>query len=656
MIDTTFNRLLKKIVPGASACVLGTMLAVGAVCAAPAASAANLLAKAIHEQRNGHWARALADVQTAIRDGNATPAATNLLIAAARQQHHIGQAYLLIADLASRHLISASAAQHMIAALIRHGPVQTMPEELIHARNHSGYGTQQLWAWRDYLLGVAEAESDRPRQAINWLEAAISAQARFWPATELLADQQATVYHFAAAQHLLEQAIADHWHRRQAYQDLTGVFSAQDRLRRALILAQIAAGKYPDNPEMQVLAAQVYGLRQQQNIQQVVLTEVMRKFPHFKPAYLDLLDLAQSDGDTTLTDKISRQYIRSFPGDIFSIILQSRLAAQQGNATLASRILTEALRTHQANVQLWIARIELALALTHIKAAIALAHQAILLNSDSLMLHQTLAQLLENKPGQAIAVLQIFARQHRQSAAAQQAYVQMMLQLKALTQCRDYLHPLIQRYPNARWVQRSWADYLDAAGKYQAERNYLQRITAGRSARVEDLLLLATVDYHLHDLSAEEAAYKKVLQLEPANSMAANDLGYTLTIENRELPYAEKIIEIAVKNHPGDAAARDSLGWVLYKQGHFQRALAQLKQAVQLPGGQSAEGLEHLGAAMNKLGHAARAILIWKVALKQIGEVKTLSKHQRIIKKRIELRIKKAKLWRNLQKAGGKMM
>ena len=138
--------------------------------------------------------------------------------------------------------------------------------------------------------------------------------------------------------------------------------------------------------------------------------------------------------------------------------------------------------------------------------------------------------------------------------------------------------------------------------------------------------------------------------------MAANDLGYTLTVENKELPYAQKIIEMAVKNHPGDAAARDSLGWVFYKQGHYQRALKQLKQAVELPGGQSPEGLEHLGAVIDKLGHSARAIGIWKLALKQLDDSPKLSPHQHKVKRRIEDRIKKAKLFRDMQNAGGKMM
>ncbi len=652
---------LRRIVARSASVFMGITAAIFTASFAGASSAVpprpdGLLSRAIAAQQDGQWVAALADVQKAIHAGNTQPAAINLLIATARQQHHIGAAYLLVADLAAQHRITVSQSRNIIEALIRHGPVQTLPEELVHARNNSGYGTQDQWAWRDYLLGVAAAESGQYQQAIDWLQASRLASPKFWPATELLADQLATDYQFATAQQVLQSAIKARWHPRQAYHDLIGIYCAQDRLRKALILAQDAAGKYKTSAEFQVLVARVYGLRQQQNIEQIVLARVVRKFPHFKPAYLDLLELAQNNGDGGLIENISHRYIRHFPHDVFSTVLQSRLAAQQGNAVLSGRILARAMKKKPANVQLWLARIELALALKQNKAATLLVRHALVLNPDSLLLNQTLCGLLASKPQDAIAAAQAFANRHLQSPSAQQAYVQTLLQYKHFAPCRAFLHPLIKRYPAGRWIQQSWANYLDATHAYQAERKFLIKLTSGSAPRISDLLLLATLDYQLHDLSGEEMAYKAVLQIEPANSMAANDLGYTLTVENKELPYAQKIIEIAVKNHPGDAASRDSLGWVFYKQGHYQRALKQLKQAVELPGGQSPEGLEHLGAVIDKLGHSARAIGIWKLALKQLDDSPKLSPHQHKVKRRIEDRIKKAKLFRDMQNAGGKMM
>ena len=131
-----------------------------------------LLRQAIAAQQGGQWLTAMADVRKVIHAGNAGKAAINLLIAAARQQHQIGAAYLLVADLAAQHRISVSQSRNIIQALIRRGPVQELPEQLISARNNSGYGTQNQWAWRDYLLGVAAAESGQHQQAISWLNAA----------------------------------------------------------------------------------------------------------------------------------------------------------------------------------------------------------------------------------------------------------------------------------------------------------------------------------------------------------------------------------------------------------------------------------------------------------------------------------------------------
>ncbi|MGC8624701.1 MAG: hypothetical protein ACP5VQ_05490 [Phycisphaerae bacterium] len=649
--------MVRRVNYGAAAVLTILCVTAGmAVAAGVSESSSAMLAQATTEQHEGRWAAALTDVQKVIHAGNVHPAVINLLIAAARQQHHLGRAYLLVADLGARHLISPTRARQIIVSLLRHGPVPKLPRKLILARAHSGYGTQRQWAWRDYLLGVAAANCGQYQQAINFLQAARTANPAFWPATELLADQLATAYQFKEAETLLRKAEHDHWHRRQAYRDLIGVYAAQDRLRRALVLAQQVAAKYKTDPELQLLVARIYVLRQQTNIAVMVLTRVLRQFPNFKPAYLTLLDLAQSTGAPSVLQNASQQYIRKFPGDIWSIVLQSRWAAQRGHAARAGRILTQALHTHPADMALWQARIELALAQHHVVLAQCLARQALVFNPDSLSLNDTLAQLLANKPSQALAVAQAFARRHPQSPAAQQMYVQTMLEFKHYAQCRAFLHPLMQRYPKARWIVQSWTAYLDAVRNFKAERNFLNRITSGPAPRVSDLLLLATVDYQLHDLAGEEAAYKKVLHLEPQNSMAANDLGYTLTIANKQLSYAKKIIEIAVKNHPGDAASRDSLGWVLYRQAHYRQALAQLKQAVQLPGGQSPEGLEHLGAAMNKLGHPGRAILIWKLALRQMPATLHLSPHQRVLKNRINARIQKAKLLRNIQHAGGKMM
>ena len=347
---------------------------------APERSASQtLLRQAIAAQQAGQWLTALADVRKAIHAGNTGNAAINVLIAAARQQHQIGAAYLLVADLAAQHRLNASQSQNIIRALIRQGPVQKLPEQLISARNNSGYGTQNQWAWRDYLLGVAAAECGQHQQAINWLNAARMAKPKFWPATELLARESAAIYHFAIAQRILKSAIKSRWHTQRAWQGIVGIYAAQDRLRKALILAQEAAGKYPTNPEFQVLVGRIYGLREQQNLQQLVLQRTVHSFPHFTPAYLDLLEVAQSSGDDSLVEDVSHRYIRNFPGDIFSTVLQSRLAAQQGHVVLASRILTEALKNHPANAQLWLGRIELALALKQPSKAISLTRQALLL-------------------------------------------------------------------------------------------------------------------------------------------------------------------------------------------------------------------------------------------------------------------------------------
>lgn len=67
--------------------------------------------------------------------------------------------------------------------------------------------------------------------------------------------------------------------------------------------------------------------------------------------------------------------------------------------------------------------------------------------------------------------------------------------------------------------------------------------------------------------------------LEPDNGMLQNALGYSLTVHTDQYARAHTLISQALEQHPDDAAVLDSMGWVLYKLGRTQEALAFLRRA-----------------------------------------------------------------------------
>ncbi len=109
----------------------------------------------------------------------------------------------------------------------------------------------------------------------------------------------------------------------------------------------------------------------------------------------------------------------------------------------------------------------------------------------------------------------------------------------------------------------------------------------------------------LHELSA-------LVKARPDDPAALNALGYTLADHRQQLSRARALIERAYAAAPKNAAILDSLGWVLFRQGHSEQALPYLSAAyADDRGGDIAA---HLGEVLWTLGHRTDADRIWSAA------------------------------------------
>lgn len=89
---------------------------------------------------------------------------------------------------------------------------------------------------------------------------------------------------------------------------------------------------------------------------------------------------------------------------------------------------------------------------------------------------------------------------------------------------------------------------------------------------------------------------KKVLKINADHVQAMNYLAYTYAELGTELPEAESLARKALKQKPNDAYIKDTLGWILYKQGKLKEAVATLENAHQSNPEESVIA-EHLGDA-----------------------------------------------------------
>ena len=117
---------------------------------------------------------------------------------------------------------------------------------------------------------------------------------------------------------------------------------------------------------------------------------------------------------------------------------------------------------------------------------------------------------------------------------------------------------------------------------------------------------------------AAEAEARKVLALEPDNSVALNYLGYLLANHGKNLPEALQMIQKAVKLDPMNYAYLDSLGWVYFKMGNYTEAEENLRQACDRDSTDPTVH-DHLGQLYEKTGRLKLAAEQWELSLKEFA-------------------------------------
>ena len=111
-----------------------------------------------------------------------------------------------------------------------------------------------------------------------------------------------------------------------------------------------------------------------------------------------------------------------------------------------------------------------------------------------------------------------------------------------------------------------------------------------------------------------EARFETALRLQPEQPHVMNYLAYSWVEQEMHLGKAQKMLEQAVAQRPEDGYIVDSMGWVSYRLGKFDKAVRYLERAVELRP-QDAVINDHLGDAYWRVGRRQEARFQWHRAL-----------------------------------------
>jgi Flp pilus assembly protein TadD len=109
-----------------------------------------------------------------------------------------------------------------------------------------------------------------------------------------------------------------------------------------------------------------------------------------------------------------------------------------------------------------------------------------------------------------------------------------------------------------------------------------------------------------------------------------NYTAYVLALAGENLGLAENLVQAALKHDAGNGAYVDTLGWIYFRQGKYDQALAKVERARQLEGDDPVI-TEHLGDIYEHLGEPCRAREMWEQSLSlDAGNVNVRKKLQRL--------------------------
>jgi predicted Zn-dependent protease len=124
----------------------------------------------------------------------------------------------------------------------------------------------------------------------------------------------------------------------------------------------------------------------------------------------------------------------------------------------------------------------------------------------------------------------------------------------------------------------------------------------------EDLLLaLGQIQDEGGDKEEALRTMERIIRHHPDNAQALNYVGYTLAVQNTDLPRALRLITAALENAPETDYIVDSLAWVQYRLGRYQEAWATIRRCLSL-GASDPTIWEHYAEIALALGKRKEAI------------------------------------------------
>jgi putative PEP-CTERM system TPR-repeat lipoprotein len=215
----------------------------------------------------------------------------------------------------------------------------------------------------------------------------------------------------------------------------------------------------------------------------------------------------------------------------------------------------------------------------------------------------TRTYIASGRPEAAIAEARSMQKAKPDKAAGFVLEAEVLVNQKKFSEAAAALKSALDRQPIPTVAARYYA-VLKMAGREGDADAMAKKWIAAHPTDATMVLALAQEQQRKKDLASAKAGYLKVLDIDPDNATALNNLAWMLAEEKNPdaLEYAERAHRIA----PFNPNVLDTLGWALTRGGDAKRGVELLRMASRLAPG-SGEIRLHLAKALLETGDKSAA-------------------------------------------------
>lgn len=318
-------------------------------------------------------------------------------------------------------------------------------------------------------------------------------------------------------------------------------------------------------------------------------------------------------------DDRARQLLEGLPADPELDLLRARVLRESRDVPAAERLLWRLVSDHPQFEASYVALFEIELQRQNGAGALNVLRRWFEALPQSLAgrVRQVSLLMQARQTQMAETVVLALIREYPDHPELLGASVAMLLQAERETVAVAALERLITD-DNRNLAAIAELTRLHAArGRAEQAERVLQEARRSLSDAPDALYVIASLYSSIERGAVAHEVLREVLRLDPGHASAANDLGYQMADEGRELAEAKRLTRIAVDAEPDNAAFLDSLGWVLYKRGEFVEAERLIRRSVEADPSPDAVLLDHLGDVLWRLDRRDEAIVQWRAALRE---------------------------------------